>query len=35
MLPRESAPVVALRKAIKDHEREIKRLNRALRAIGG
>jgi len=31
----ESAPVTALRRAIRDHEREIKRLGRALRAIGG
>ena len=32
---RESAPVVAIRRAIADHEREIKRLCRALKAIGG
>lgn len=31
---RETGPEAALRKAIIEHEREIKRLNRALRAIG-
>jgi hypothetical protein len=34
-LPKESAPVVAIRRAIVEHEREIKRLQRALKAIGG
>ncbi len=32
---KESAPVLALRAAVRDHEREIKRLLRALKAIGG
>ena len=35
VVQRDSAPVAALRRAIRDHEREIKRLNRALKAIGG